>query len=1039
MPPLIRIEAEVEGAKAESLYDPGANITTISYDFFKKLGKVMYRSRNLRFRTMSGDDEILGTAFLNMRIFNIEKRVRMFVINRKNFKYDILVGLDSIYEFKLEQDYRGRITQVTAEEEKERKEMRELWNRMKMKEGNNKIIENTEGEKNTLENEEIMINWNESIPVEEFQMKVDHLDQEKRNIIYELVDEYGSVFAKDQFDIGTVRDHEACIKLSEDRYVARKPYRCSIEDQNEIERQVAELLKHGVIEESCSPFAAPVTMAYKKIGEGGSKEKTRMCIDFRDLNKLIIPEATPFPIIDDIIPRTRGCSWFSVVDINSAFWTIPIKMEDRHKTGFVTQQGHYQWSSLPFGLKTSPAVFQRILAGIIRRNKLGNFCCNYIDDILIFSKTFEEHIQHLKALMGAIVEEGFRLKFVKCNFAQRKVKYLGHIIGEDTVSPLKDNLIAIKNFPVPQNKKNVRQFLGKVNFYHKYIPQATKTLEPFHRLLRKDTPFVWSEECQSTFEKLKSYLMTAPALAIFDPALPTTIYSDASIVGVGAILKQRQPNGEEKPVAFFSKKLSEAQKKKKAIYIELIAVLEAIKYWRFWLIGRKFRVVTDHKPLANLNLKARTDEELGDISNYLLQYDFEIEYRPGENNGEADCLSRNPVLENVEEEEDMEPLITVNTLTLDEIKTGQKGIERKNRDEVRNGVIVRKIKGKERIVLNENVGKETIEAIHERFGHIGASQMIGLMVKQFYFPNMHKKIIEHCVNCEVCLKNKSRKGRNFGLMGQLGPATRPFEIMSLDTIGGFAGKRSTKKYLHLLVDHFTRYTYILTSRNQNASEFIKLIEKVHNENPVGTLLTDQYGGLSANEFEDYLEEKGITHIFTAVDHAASNGLNERTGQTIVNRIRCRINEKKDKIGWCTVAARCVKEYNQTIHSSTGFAPNYLLNGIQTELVPKEFIQPSDLMKDRELALVRSNKIHEKNKKYFDKNKVKGSFEVGDSIYVENGNKLNRKKLDEIRVGPYKISRKISETVYEVDTGKKTHNKRLYHCSKMIKIQEKENI
>jgi hypothetical protein len=472
LPPLIAVETVIEGTKARGLYDPGANITIISYKFFKKLNKEMFESHDLRFNTMSGGDKFLGTASLRTKIFNIEKMKRMFVMDRKNFKYDVLIGLDSIYGFRLEQDHHGRISQVTGEEENREKNSTEIEG-IREDDG---IVKEENG------NEEILVNWNEAIPIEEFDMKINHLDEEKKKIIYELVDKYGSVFAKHQFDIGTVRDHEACIKLSEDRYIAKKPYRCSIEDQIEIERQVAELLKYGLIEESCSPFAAPVTLAYKKTGEGGSKEKTRLCIDFRDLNKLIIPESTPFPVIDDTITKTRGCSWFTAIDLGSAFWSILIRQEDRHKTGFVTQQGHYQWNSLPFGLRTSPAIFQRILAGIIRRNKLGEFCCNYIDDILIFSRSFEEHVKHLESVMEAIMKEGFRLKFIKCNFAQRKVQYLGHVIEENSVRPMKDNLVAIKNFPVPKNKKNIRQFLGKVNFYHKYIPQAAKTLEPFHRL-----------------------------------------------------------------------------------------------------------------------------------------------------------------------------------------------------------------------------------------------------------------------------------------------------------------------------------------------------------------------------------------------------------------------------------------------------------------------------------------------------------------------------------------------------------------------------
>lgn len=214
-------------------------------------------------------------------------------------------------------------------------------------------------------------------------------------------------------------------------------------------------------------------------------------------------------------------------------------------------------------MKTSPAIFQRILSNILRKYKLTNFTVNYIDDILIFSKSFAEHKQHLIKVLEAIRKEGFRLKLTKCKLASDQVKYLGHIIQNNSIRSLKDNLISIKDFPRPKTQKNIRQFLGKINFYHEYIPNSAIILDPLHNLLRKNVKFVWSEKCQTTFEKLKDLLCSQPILEIFDPTLPISIYTDASIEGVRAILKQKQPNGKEKPVAYFSKKLNKVQKKKK--------------------------------------------------------------------------------------------------------------------------------------------------------------------------------------------------------------------------------------------------------------------------------------------------------------------------------------------------------------------------------------------------------------------------------------------------------------------------------------------
>lgn len=240
------------------------------------------------------------------------------------------------------------------------------------------------------------------------------------------------------------------------------------------------------------------------------------------------------------------------------------------KTAFVTQEGHFQWTCLPFGLKTSPAIFQRILSNIIRKYKLVDFVVNYIDDILVFSKTFAKHIEHLTQLLEAIRSEGFKLKFSKYAFARNWVKYLGHIIQNNSIRPLKDNLVSIRNFPTPKTQKNVRQFLGKVNFYNKYIKDNAIILDPLHNLLRKNQQFIWTEDCQASFDRIKDLLCHQPILRIFDQKLPINIYTDASLKGIGAILKQPQMNGEEKPIAYFSKKLNDAQKK--AIYLECLAI-----------------------------------------------------------------------------------------------------------------------------------------------------------------------------------------------------------------------------------------------------------------------------------------------------------------------------------------------------------------------------------------------------------------------------------------------------------------------------------
>lgn len=1038
--------------QVSGIYDSGSNVSLINAKLLKiKNRQDTSNTHPVNLKTINGEKKTKGIITLKIKIYNIEKVMNIFVIDSENFHYDFLIGLDCIKKFNLIQTEELNIIQ--CQKPKEEKFLNK--ENINTEDTNTNILNipdvkipevlgDTREKKDSLYSEVLeqennyinrcAVNFNEHINSEKFEITKNHLDLRQQTEIDKLIQKYNTVFAKDKYDVGTVRDYEAHIDLMVDKYCYKRPYRCTPADRKEIENQISKLLKKNLIEESYSPFAAPVTLAYKK----EDNKKTRLCIDFRELNKVVVPQLQPFPLIEDLMVKTVNCKYYSTLDINSAFWSIPLKIQDRYKTAFVTQTGHFQWTCLPFGLKTAPAIFQRILSNIIRKYKLSEFTVNFIDDILIFSKNFEEHIQHLSRLLEAIQTEGFRLKFSKCTFAKDHAKYLGHIIEKNSVTPLKDYLTAVKNFPIPETRKNVRQFLGKVNFHHKFVPYSAIILDPLHNLLRKDVKFIWSPECQKSFDKIKELLCSKPILKLFDTEQPIKIYTDASIKGMGAVLKQEDENGVNKPVAYFSKKLSESQKKKKAIYIECLAIKEAVKYWQHWLMGKEFVVYSDHKPLENLNIKARTDEELGDLTYYLSQYNFKIKYNPGKSNQEADCLSRNPVLEPCENTDDV--LKVVNLINLDDIKNDQyinpDLQNRKSKFVLENEIYYKKNKRRNKIILSETLSKTLIKDIHNTYCHIGRTQMINKITPFYTAKNIFINIKKICDECDICKKNKSRRKPQFGLMSHLGPATQPFEIVSIDTIGGFGGSRSTKKYLHLLVDHFTRFAYILTARTQNSNDFIKLIKKVTQSHKIDLILTDQYPGINSKEFKNFLKQNNITIMFTAVDTPFSNGLNERLNQTLINKIRCKINEGDKKTAWTTIAQECIVKYNETEHTVTKFTPKYLLEGENVNILPFELkskYTKEDLERDRKKALENSMTSHNYNKRKYDLNRKEHKFKVGDRVFVENGNRLNRKKMDELRIGPYKILNKISNTIYEVDTGYKKVESNLYHISKLSPV------
>ena len=301
--------------------------------------------------------------------------------------------------------------------------------------------------------------------------------------------------------------------------------------------------------------------------------------------------------------------------------------------------------------------------------------------------------------------------------------------------------------------------------------------------------------------------------------------------------------------------------------------------------------------------------------------------------------------------------------------------------------------------------------------------------KYYYFKNLDKLIVEFCKGCSICRQNKSRRGRLIGEMSRIGPATAPYEVMSIDTAGGFAGNRSPKKFMHILVDHFSRYAWISTAKTQSSKDFISLINKVAKDNHIKLILADQYTGLTSNALKNYLDRIGTKLVYSSIDCPTSNGLNERLNQTLVNRIRCKVNEG-DRRAWSVIADECVENYNSTIHSATKYEPKYLLFGQQTHISPLGSLTASDLSEDRKQAFINSSKNFEENKTRIDKHRVTYSFQTGDLVYIENGNKINRNKMDQVRVGPFKVLRRISNSIYELDCGKKRRESNYFHSSKL---------
>ena len=353
-------------------------------------------------------------------------------------------------------------------------------------------------------------------------------------------------------------------------------------------------------------------------------------------------------------------------------------------------------------------------------------------------------------------------------------------------------------------------------------------------------------------------------------------------------------------------------------------------------------------------------------------------------------------------------------------------------------MLFREKNGNLKIYLDKKLAKKVIELAHDQFDHIGATKMKEKLKQKFYFKKLSESIDKFCEGCTTCLKNKSRQRRPIGFMSELGPSETPLKIISIDTVGGLTGRGAKKRYLHLAIDHCTRFAWHRASRTQSANDFIELIKSIGNPQQIEIILMDQYAALDSKKLKRFAKENDIAIVYTPVDHAESNGRIERVGQTLINNLRCKHNEPGESKCWTTLIGERIKRYNNTMHSVTKFPPVLLLTG-KVEYPVSPISETVDLEAIRKEANDNSEAYHAVNKRRVDKKRREYDFAVGDLVNVKLTSKLNRAKLDEIRSGPFKIVKAISRSIFELDTGRKKKANNVYHKNHLFPVIKRSGL
>ena len=462
------------------------------------------------------------------------------------------------------------------------------------------------------------------------------LPREESDRLQELVLKFAGLFALDNSELGQTSIVTHIIDTGDSPPVRQLPRRIPFSLRGKVHQLVGDMLQQGVIVPSSSPWASPIVLVAKKDGT------TRFCVDYRKLNAITKLDVFPLPRIDDSLDLLASTQYFTTLDLASGYWQVGMDRDSQEKTAFTTHAGLYEFTVMPFGLCNAPATFQRLMESVLA-DLAREKCLVYIDDVLVIGHTFEEHLHNLEEVFARLEKAGLKLKPSKCKLARSEVDFLGYVVSRDGISTDPRKISAIAEYPPPTDLKSLRAFLGLTSYYRRFISSFSSIANPLYALTRKDAPFVWSPDCDTAFHQLKELLTQAPVLAYPSFGKDFLLETDASGVGLGAVLSQKQKDGTIRPLAFASRTLQTHEKNYGISELEALAVVWAVKHFRHYIYGYHCTVFIDHEALKSLLNTPQPSGKLARWGMALQELDLKIEYRPGRANGQADALSRYPV------------------------------------------------------------------------------------------------------------------------------------------------------------------------------------------------------------------------------------------------------------------------------------------------------------------------------------------------------------------------------------------------------------
>ena len=847
--------------------------------------------------------------------------------------------------------------------------------------------------------------------------------------------------------------------LPDTRPVYIPAYRLPRSQRDVAERKVQEMISEGIVEPSTSPWNSPLFLVPKKDGD------FRPVVDFRRLNQCTVSQRYPLPVLSDLLQSLgEHNSVFSSLDLMSGFWQVPLAPESRPLTAFSTPAGHFHYVRLPMGLKNSPICFQ-LLINEVFRGLLGDGVFAYLDDIVVVSRDMDTHFHKLTEVLTRLCHAGLKVKLSKCHFLKKRLTFLGHVVDADGLHTSDDKIKAVKHFPCPTSVTELKSFLGLSGYYRPFVPHYARLSAPLLRLLKKDVPFHWGPDQEDAFTSLKEKLTSAPVLAFPDFGKPFILCTDASGAGLGAALMQADARGKNRPIAFASRILNQAESRYSVTDLETLAIIWALRHFRDLIYGYSITVYTDHKAIKDLFNKGRN--LTGRLARWLVileDYKPTIEYLPGRMNVVADALSRAvaaPLITNPSSQITEDVLMNAQR---DDPLWGQVIHALDNGDSsllprtplpadqlhMQQGLLMRyaQVHAPTReefsqLVIPSSLVPQVLSQVHDTVeaSHPGVDRSIRNALSRYWWPSLRQDIRQYVGKCFSCARHKSHS--SFPVpMGEYPVPERPWDTVAIDLLK-LPRATSGVQYLFVCVDHFSRYTVLAPLQDKSAASVAHALV-THVINPFTTpktIISDNGAEFRNGLLTELCTLFNIHQTFVVAYHPASNGLVERANRKILEALRHVTNGFPQT--WDTWLSHISASINSSYNSSINESPHFVLYGTDKRLPydillakPQPLYNPENYAKSQ---LASFQRIHQAVRSQLQQSKAREldrqhksaravKFTVGDVVFLIN---LTRdSKLAPKHIGPFRILTRQGNKFIILNL--ETHEERAVHASHLRK-------